>query len=163
MTATVRLTLDLPLGATKEQESILLVKLVEFFEHRPETYLNDLFTPALVEYAVKAMRNDFPANVIDALQSAEKTALENHATAVENEIALKSAAESTRRWEAQWNEAKRQAGEDFRSAASEYAKLENRITAQVEQLEQAERDLAAKQQEIDRLKIKLFDLMDHGD
>lgn len=155
-----RITLDLPLGATKEQEAEFLAKLVGFFAHRQETYLNDLFTPELSEYTEKAMRNDFQPNVIEALDSATKTALENHAAAVENEITCKSAAQSAQRWEAMWNEAKRQAGEDFRSAAHEYEKLENRITEQAGQLEDAENKASSQQQEIDRLKVKLFDLME---
>ncbi|MCP4156673.1 MAG: hypothetical protein GY757_53665 [bacterium] len=163
---------------SKAQEEALLIKLFQTFEEHPANYLASLFSNEFTKWAAIRISNDFPLDVmeyitghaddLDKLKDHNKELMQS-IIALETDLDTKEQSTKQKLFDlkAEYEKRLKWETEQKEGAQREAKNLQRHLTAHeqaakemVEKSEERTAELERLSQEVDRLKVKLFDEID---
>lgn len=142
-------------SASKAEELAALKKAAQLFQ--PGTYLHDLFTERFFDWIENQMRNDFPPDVYDVIDALQKEAAQANGARIQAETeAARTKKEAARESETMTTQ-NRLLNESLARLQRESLEWESMYAEARHECESLRSQAAAAQDEITRLKAKLYD------
>lgn len=149
-------------NASKSEELETLKKAAKLFE--PGTYLHDLFTERFFDWIESSMKNDFPPDIYEVIETLQKDSARETSARIQAENNAAQTEKGLRRAIADIESQVKRSDEESerqcnRLIQTEKDLTEERVTHQATrgQLAAAQRVIECREDEILRLKAKLYD------